>query len=179
LRKLIGDDVVILHEGRVTLNACCCWIDVWAFEQLLNQAQAAEIVSERIALTEKALSLYHGAFLTGDPEEPWALTARERLRTKFIRHTTSIAEHLSDAGKWKEALNYYLRGIEADNLAEEFYQGAMRCYVQLGRCAEGLAIYRGLQRTLSIILGINPSPASQALYKRLRTNEQSHVVQAE
>jgi LuxR family maltose regulon positive regulatory protein len=176
LRKLIGN-VVILQEGRVTLDAYRCWIDTWAFEHLLHQAEAAGTVSERVALTEKALSLYDGAFLADDSEEPWTLSARERLRTKFIRHTAFIGQHLTDTGKWQEAADYYLRGIEADNLAEEFYQGAMRCYAHLNRRAEGFAIYRRLQRTLSIILGINPSPASQALYKRLRTEELLHAVQ--
>ncbi|HKH21859.1 MAG TPA: bacterial transcriptional activator domain-containing protein, partial [Gammaproteobacteria bacterium] len=171
LRKLIGDDVVLLQEGRITLSAHRCWLDTWAFERLLDQAKAADTASERVALMEKALSLYHGSFLAGDSEEPWALSARERLRAKFIRHAVFVGQCLTDAGKWQEAADYYLRGIEADNLAEEFYQGVMRCYVHLNRHAEGLAIYRRLQRTLSIILGIAPSPASQALYKSLRTEE--------
>jgi DNA-binding SARP family transcriptional activator len=174
LRKLIGDDVVILQEGRVTLDARRCWLDTWAFEHVLNQASATSNVSERVALTEKALTLYHGSFLASDPEEPWALSARERLRAKFIRNTAFVGQYMTDINKWQEAADYYLRGIEVDNLAEEFYQGAMRCYAHLNRRAEGFAIYRRLQRTLSIILGIAPSPASQALYNSLRTEESLH-----
>ncbi|HKF94569.1 MAG TPA: hypothetical protein VKB96_08205, partial [Gammaproteobacteria bacterium] len=60
LRKLIGDDVVLLQEGRITLSAHRCWLDTWAFERLLDQAKAADTASERVALMEKALSLYHG-----------------------------------------------------------------------------------------------------------------------
>jgi LuxR family maltose regulon positive regulatory protein len=167
LRKLVGDDVVILQEGRITLNAHRCWLDTWAFERLLDQAKAAGTTSERITLTEKALSLYHGTFLATDLEEPWALTARERLRAKFIRYIRLVGQHLTDAGQWQKAVDYYLRGIEVDNLAEEFYQGVMRCYIHLNRRAEGMAIYRRLHRTLSIVLGVAPSPASQALYYQL------------
>ncbi|MDQ3796054.1 MAG: bacterial transcriptional activator domain-containing protein, partial [Pseudomonadota bacterium] len=176
LRKLIGDDVVILQEGRVTLDACCCWIDTWAFEQLLDQAQAAGMLDERAALMEKALSLYQGTFLPGDAEASWALAARERLRAKFIHGMAFMGQYLTDTRKWQQALDYYLRGIETENLAEEFYQGAMRCYIHLNRLAEGIAIYRRLQRTLWTNLGVTPSPASQALYQRLHTEEQLHAM---
>ncbi|MGH8769870.1 MAG: bacterial transcriptional activator domain-containing protein [Burkholderiales bacterium] len=58
--------------------------------------------------------------------------------------------------------------MEADDLAEELYQGLMRCYQHLHRHAEGLAVYRRLRQTLSVILNIPPSPASEALYRSLR-----------
>jgi steroid delta-isomerase-like uncharacterized protein len=175
LRRLIGHDAVIRRDGRVALDADRCWIDVWAFERLLDQARAAGTADERVVLTVKALALYRGAFLPADPDEPWALSMRERLRAKFIRAAAFIGRHLADAGEWQEAADYYLRGIEVDNLAEEFYQGAMRCYAHLNRPAEGLALYHRLQRTLSIVLGVAPSPASQALYHRLR-REAPHPV---
>jgi len=37
----------------------------------------------------------------------------------------------------------------------------------MGRYAEGIAVYRRLQRVLSVTLGIRPSSASEALHQAL------------
>jgi hypothetical protein len=44
---------------------------------------------------------------------------------------------------------------EADDLAEELYQGVMRCYQQMDRRAEVLAVYRRMRQTLSITMESN------------------------
>jgi len=118
-------------------------------------------------LTEKALNLYHSGFLPAETDAPWAASLRERLRSLFIRHIAAFARRLYDLGRPDEAIDYYLRGAEADPLAEEFYQGLMRCYLGTGRHAEGLAVYRRLRQMLSVALGIAPSSSSDALYKSL------------
>ena len=57
----------------------------------------------------------------------------------------------------------YLRGIEADPLAEASYRGLMRCHALQGHIAEASAVYRRLRQTLSVVLGIEPSVESEAL----------------
>jgi DNA-binding SARP family transcriptional activator len=61
------------------------------------------------------------------------------------------------------AMDCYRRGIEADPLAETFYQGLMRCLAAAGRQAEGAAVFRQLRQTLSVVLGIPPSARSRHL----------------
>jgi DNA-binding SARP family transcriptional activator len=169
LRRLLGEnDAVVLHDGRVSLDARRCWADTWTFERLLGSA--AEASSEaRPILLQRALALYRGPFLAGDPDEPWALSMRERLRAKFIRHSVELGRLLEESGQWDQAIACYQRGLEGDEFAEAFYQGLMRCYRQLDRRAEGVAVYRRLCRTLSVILGLAASPASEALFRELLT----------
>jgi LuxR family maltose regulon positive regulatory protein len=174
LRKLLGEDVIQLQNGRVTLDPHRCWIDVWAFERLLDQAQSAARDGDpttHLNLSEKALNLYQGAFLAADADEPWALAMRERLQTKFIRHVSALGKRMIEVQAWEQAAAYYARGLDVDNLAEELYQGLMRCHLHCGRFAEGLAVYRRLRQTLSVILGIKPSAASDALYEALRRGD--------
>ncbi|MGH8770378.1 MAG: BTAD domain-containing putative transcriptional regulator [Burkholderiales bacterium] len=167
LRKLLGDvEAIQVQEGKVTLDAQRCWIDALAFERLLNQATSS-VMSERAALSEKVLALYRGAFLPEESEAPWSVSMREKLRAQFIRHSAQLARKRSDAGELEQAIECYLRGLEADDLAEELYQGAIRCYQQLNRRAEALAVYRRMRQTLSVTLGIKPSPTSEALYRSL------------
>jgi DNA-binding SARP family transcriptional activator len=72
------------------------------------------------------------------------------------------------SGDWRQALNCYRHGIEADELAEEFYQGMMRCHAATGRSAEGIAVYRRLRQTLSVVLGLQPSNQTEQLVQLLR-----------
>lgn len=171
LRKLLeSDEAIQISEGRVSLNERFCWVDAWAFQRLLGEAERAGHAGDHVrrrSLSEKALDLYHGGFLASEGEEPWALALRDRLRSLFIRHSAAIANDLYVSGRHEEALSYYARGAEADPLAEEFYQGLMRCYLSTGRCAEGLGAYRRLRQMLSVTLGISPSSRSEALYQSL------------
>ena len=57
--------------------------------------------------------------------------------------------------------------IDADPLMESFHRGVILCYAKTGRRAEALSAYRRLRQTLSVMLGIQPSAASQALYDSL------------
>ncbi len=167
LRRLLGEhDTVLLQDGRVSLDPRRCWVDTWAFERLLGSA--AEASSEaRPVLIEAALSMYRGVFLVCDLDEPWSLSMRERLHGKFIRHSADLGRLCEECGQWDKAIACYQRGLEADQLAEEFYQGLMRCYRRLDRCAEGIVVYRRLRQTLGVMLGIEPSPASDLLFREL------------
>lgn len=167
LRKLLEDtDAIQVQEGKLSLNPRQVWVDAWVFEKSLDAADAAS-GEERVRLLERALKLYRGAFLPEEAEEAWSVSYRERLRAKFIRHSAQLGAHWSQSGELELAVNCYLRGLEADDLAEELYQGLMRCYQQMNRRAEALAVYRRMRQTLSVILGVKPSPASEALYSAL------------
>jgi DNA-binding SARP family transcriptional activator len=172
LRKLVGmPEAIQAHEGRLSLDSRHCWSDAWTFQQLLNTAEERwrkDADRDAIRVTEQAVQLYTGAFLATDAEEPWTVSMRERLRGKFIRLVSTHGRHLAETGRHGQAIDCYLRGLAADDLAEEFYQGLMRCYQQMGRTAEALAVYRRLRQTLSVTLGIAPSPASEALYRALQ-----------
>ncbi len=169
LRKLLGDaDAVYAHEGRVSLDPARCWVDVWDFERRFGSCDGQAQAPDTVHGTDPLLQLYEGSFLPEDAGESWALSMRERLRGKFVRHISRIGRQLEDGGSCAAAADYYHRGIEADDLAEEFYQGLMRSYARMDRHAEAMAVYRRLRQALSVQLGIPPSPASERLFRSLR-----------
>ncbi len=171
LRKLLGCDKAIrCSDNRITLDPRYCWVDTWAFERLLGDTDALEPGDEAAcqARVRRAIALYQGAFLAGDTDSPWSASMRERLRSKFIRHVGRLAERLEAAGEVAQAAEHYRRGLEVDDLAEAFYQRLMRCYLHQGMRAEGLRLYQRLRQSLSLVLGIRPSPESEALRQRLQ-----------
>ena len=174
LRKLLGgNDSIIVSDELIGLNPQICWTDVWAFEARVAQTEVAD-GDGRSAAASAALSLYRGDFLPADAEEPWTLKVRERLRAKFVRLVESVAHAEEAAGQLEKAMAHYLKGLEADELVEAFHIGLMRCYRALGRPAEAMTTYRRLRQTLSVVLGIKPSPAAETLAKELRESSSVH-----
>jgi two-component SAPR family response regulator len=176
LRHLLGDEkAIVLREGRLALDTRYCWVDVFAFESLLAQVDAAPVDgtarsdgkrAQRIA--EQAMTLYKGPFLAGEVSSPRIMAARERLRSKFLRTVGFLGRSIERDGQWTEAIACYRRGLEVDDLAEGFYQRLMICHGRLGQTAEAVEVYNRCRKTLTGVLGIPPSPETEALRKSLR-----------
>lgn len=161
LRNLLGDnDAVIQQGGVLSLDRNRVWADVWAFEELARQPSGSS--------AQALLALYRGGFLKEDESEPWTVATRERLRGKFIHALGAVTVALEKEGNYLLAIDCYLRGLDADPVIEQFYQGLMRCYARLDRRGEAIAAYRRLTQILSISLSLKPSQSTQRLYAELR-----------
>jgi len=171
LRELIGaSEAIILSNGKLTLNAGHCWLDLWAFERLIGRMPGSRESgddSEIIKNLDKALTICHGDFLESDRQEPWFIPCRLRVKSKFRSAVGMLAAHYEKKNDLERAIEVYRRGIELDILAEEFYSGLMKCYMALGRKAEAAAVYRGLEESLCSIKGLAPSPRAKALYRQV------------
>ncbi len=171
LRKVIGyRNAIELQHERVTLDRRHSWVDVWAFERIFGQADAAwkkeptgREAMEAVVLTRKAIHMYQGPFLAGESSNPWTISLRERCRSKFLRGVSTLGHHWERGGQLEKAVQCYQRGLEADDLAEELYQHLMTCYRRLGRRAEVLSVYERCKRVLSSSLGIEPSSDTKAI----------------
>jgi two-component SAPR family response regulator len=89
------------------------------------------------------------------------------LKNKFHRLVIRVGDHLGEAGQLEKAVEYYERGLEVDDLAEELYQLLMTSYFKLGQWIEGIKAYHRCKKMLSASMGIEPSPKTQALYRNL------------
>ncbi|MDH4232602.1 MAG: hypothetical protein OEW04_11320 [Nitrospirota bacterium] len=190
LRQQCGSDNIIkMQDGRLTLNQGYCYVDAWGFERICNQVEPLLSVSALVSgkggpgrgktmphldeitrLTEKAVALYKGHFLINENDQIWTLSMRERLRNKFIRLISMSGQYCELAGKFDRASEYYRKGLDMDSLCEELYQRLMKCYGKLGRRAEAILLYNHCRETFSSVLGISPSPETEAICRRLKSN---------
>jgi len=176
LRKILGDDrVIILREGKVSLNSRYCWTDVWAFERLLGRLNRIRNLDaagrDAVALeqlTEQLLALYQDHFLACEDMVSWSVSLRERLRSKYIHNLLETGHYWESHGFWEKAISCYQRGLEVDDLIESFYQRLMVCYLALRRYSEGLATYRRCSRVLAMTLGLQPETETESLNNELR-----------
>ena len=191
LRKLIGvEDAVLFQDGKLTIDTRYCWVDAWVFERIFGQIEAGfksltkknredtgedekRAGMEKIMrLSDKAIGIYKGHFLPADAEYSWAISCHERLRSKFLRLVIMSGECLKQAEQWEKAIEHYQRALEVDNLAEEFYRHLMVCYKVLGRQAEAEKLYSRCCKTLSTVLGIEPSSEMRTLYQSVISGKQ-------
>ena len=170
LRQLLGYEKVIQRqENKVTLDDRCCWVDVWAFTSILNRADAQwkeGRLDDAIQLMEKAIYIYKGPFLAQEIEKTWKISLNELLRSKYLRSIEKLGQYWQKVDQGEKALDCYLKGLEVDDLAEEFYRGLMNCYHRLGRIADARGVYQRYQKTFSK-LGLEPSTKIEAVYKTI------------
>ncbi|MFN0317480.1 MAG: bacterial transcriptional activator domain-containing protein [Burkholderiales bacterium] len=142
------------------MNLDQVWIDAEAFEQSFSSG----VITEQSA---QILDLYRGDFLPEEADMPWSVSARERLRRKFLKSVETLGQELEDQQLWDQAPRLYSGALDAGPIAEVFYQGLMRCRLKMGQVSEGVSTFRRLRQILSVSLGIAPSAESETLHRTL------------
>lgn len=178
LRKLIGNERAIhLQEGRVTLDRKHCWVDVWAFERMMEMTSMPKKDVEKslshspnIKMIESAINLYNGEFLLADKARPWSVSIRERVKSKFLSCIRTICRHYEKSGELERAVEYFRKGLEADELAEDLYRGLMACYDRMGRTSDALSAYERCRKTLSAVFSIPPAAETEKLKEKILKN---------
>jgi two-component SAPR family response regulator len=180
LRKLLGsDDAVQLRGGHLSVNPRYCWVDSWSFERLFKEALRSEdrkkqrqksAAGNRQSELSKALDLYKGQFLPSDVREPWAMSLREHLRSRFLQLTLALGRHWEESKQYDKAAECYQQGLQTDGLTEEFYQNLMVCHVKRGQQAEAVKVYHLCRAMLVKSLGIAPSTKTEEIYASLLNN---------
>jgi two-component SAPR family response regulator len=176
LRKILSDDrVLVLKDGKLSLDARYCWVDVWTFERLLGETRRllrntadSNQVCLLEGLTENLQALYQDHFLIREEVTGWSISLQERLRSKFIHHLVEVGKFWETHGYWEQAIECYRKGIDVDDLVEVFYQRLMNCFLNTNRLSEGMSVYRRCRQTLSIMLSLQPEPETESLYLALR-----------
>lgn len=174
LRKLLDiEDILNLSEGKLSLDRTRCWVDAWVVEDLVGQVEREAHGRERIdgssctTLARELLRVYTGHFLDKESQEPWAISARDRLKAKFARAVSVLGAGLEADKQWKQAIALYSQALELDNLAEGLYRRLMLAYRENGEPAEAVNVYRRCRDMLSIVLGAKPSPETEAVRSTL------------
>src|SRR5262245_2024767 len=163
LRALMGSErAIVRQDGKVSLDAGSCWVDVWAVERLLGRAEAGQTESLR-----KAVDLYRGAFLDGQEAElPQAATLADALRRRLLRQIVRAARQCEEKDR-QQAVDWYEHALRVDPCAEDVYRSLMNAYHALGRSAEVAESYRRCRAALAAHRGTRPSAETEGLLKAL------------
>jgi TolB-like protein/DNA-binding SARP family transcriptional activator len=166
LRRLIGHAPLHLSDRRLSLDPDLTRLDVWSFTEAARDAEWALQTQALDALRnalDRILEVYRVPFLAGEFEPLGILSARERLHSQFLRVVSAAGEWLRGRSDLDGAATLYHRALEIDEESEELYRALMRCHLEQGRIADGLALYERCRRVLQGKAGVTPSQETEVL----------------
>ncbi len=172
LRRLLDDPLTIRHsQGRLSLDDCRCWVDLWHCQQLLqklDQALAEGTLTDVELLMQHVFSLYRGHFLQDFSAHGWNIATQENMHHQLINCIDRAGNLLAQANMHEHAARYYHQALLVDPLSEPMYRGLIQCYSRAGRPSEAHATYERCRRVLASTLGMPPSAQTESLYLQLR-----------
>jgi len=178
LRRLLRDERAIVRlDGHISLVSDHCWVDLWAVERTIARAEAAIARSPvrdhewaaSVRWTDRAVALYRGEFLSGNPSLPWAAGVADRLRERVLRQLRKLGHLWESIGDWEEAAGCYERAVAINECAEEFSRRLMLAYERLGRRADAILVYQRCRQALAALTA-TPAPETEAIAKSLQVS---------
>jgi ATP/maltotriose-dependent transcriptional regulator MalT/DNA-binding SARP family transcriptional activator len=174
LRRVLGEkDMIEYQDGHLSLNSRYIWVDVWAFERLLSQAENESQKNEdkspffAAKYAERAINFYNSSFLPQNNLDYWSIHIRERLKSRFLRGVIFLGRNLEKINQQNKAILQYQKALEIDPLVEEFYQRLMICCHRMGRNSEAVSVFMKCQKNLRSLLNVEPSIQTKTIYNNL------------
>lgn len=146
------------HDARVFEDGCA------AAQRLYDDGQHSAAITQ----WQSALALYRGDFVPDAVYDDWATGERDRLQQLFLRNADDLAGALLDAGRTDEAIAASRLILERDPCWEPAYRVQMRALVRQGNRPQALRVYSRCVAALRDDLGLEPEPATTALYRQIR-----------
>ena len=167
LRKMLGGGgAIITQPPGYVIRVGTKELDLLRFEQLVDEAEhAAPGAAAR--LLHEALELWRGPPLADVAHESFAQTEIVRLEELRIRALELRLEADLALGRNRELVAELEALVRGNPLRERLRAALMRALYGAGRQADALEVYRQTRELLVEELGIEPSPALQALERAI------------
>lgn len=126
---------------------------------------------EKIALYERACSLYTGPFLSEDRYADWSFLQREQLSRAYLAMCKVITEHYLKLKQYEDSAKWATAMLQENPCDESAYRQLMQIYAAQGCRSEVLQQYQRCQFVLHEELGVQPSPETMLVFQSILANE--------
>src|SRR5713226_4213485 len=150
-----AEATLVFQDGVFTLTDTV-WVDVAAFESLLQSGDLSALIS--------ALQLYNSDLLPDDRYAEWTLSSRERLRRQQREARLTRAAHARDAREYTGAISLLTPLLAQDPADELVHRELMQLYALAGRRHEAFRQYQACVDALAAELAVPPDAETTALY---------------
>jgi DNA-binding SARP family transcriptional activator len=167
-----GRSLIVCDGGGYSVDRSVpVWVDVEEFDELAASAArclSAQQAGEAIELSQQALELYRGDFLSQVAEADWATTERNRLRTRFVQLSIHLGELLAGRGDHGPALAAVDPVLRMEPWNEDATVITMRCHARTGARSMAAAAYRSCAEALHREFGIAPAMQTTRVHEQIR-----------
>jgi SARP family transcriptional regulator, regulator of embCAB operon len=171
LRRVVGTTLLTGRARTELVLPAEAFVDVEAALEALHRAESHVAKGEWAAAWGPSGLAYDVASrrLLGAHDRPWLEEWRRRLDDVRLDGLECLAAASLGLGgpELPQSANCARRLIELAPFRETGYRILMEALERSGNVAEALRVYDGLRLTLHNELGVAPSPAVQAVYRRL------------
>jgi two-component SAPR family response regulator len=168
IRRAVGQDVIVVDDGYYRIGDLNYWFDVSEFEIAVERARLLppqDPQAER--LWGQAVSLYQGDLLP-EVDRMWCVPTRERFREMHLEALVGLGRCAEARGEYDEAIDWYDRAMEVDELREDICRYIMQCFIQVGMRSKAMERYRRCQDVIERELGLGVSEETQRLAQQIR-----------
>ncbi|MGB2874971.1 MAG: AfsR/SARP family transcriptional regulator [Gaiellaceae bacterium] len=163
LRKALGAALIETRPPGYVLRVQPDETDLGLFEQLGEEAHAAQKPARRVELLREGLSLWRGMAFGEFRDEPFAEPAARRLAELRLHALEERIDAELELGEHTRLVAELESLVAQEPLRERPRAQLMLALYRGGRQAEALESYRAGRRLLVEELGIEPGPALQEL----------------
>jgi DNA-binding SARP family transcriptional activator len=172
LRSAISRLTTVAHEAIVVSSHDLRLADHVAVDLRESRALAHRLLNRDASrleadLSDRAIAAL-SAELLPDWYDDWAVVEAEDWRQLRLHALDALAGQLTATGRYADAAGAALGAIKADPLRETSHAALIRVYLAEGNRAEALAAFGHYRALLRADLGLEPSPAIQALVTDLQ-----------
>ena len=175
LRKTLGGpNWVALDGDRYRIpEALIEEVDVTAFERNVEEARR-DLVRDRDGLAgatrlEKAIAMYRGDFLDGEPAGDWHLEYRDRYQRIYVDALMELGGRYAEDERHAKAAEAFRRVLARDELHEEALRALMRSLTEAGERSQALRAYERFAARLRSELQVDPDRATMRLVSEIRS----------
>lgn len=167
--------VVLFGEDSYYLNPeLDIWIDHEAFTAHFTTAQQLERRGETTAAMDeyrRAEALYQGEFLQEDRYEDWPDPLRRDLRDRYLWLLDRLGQYAFEHQDYPTCVELCRKMLVVDPCHEEPHRRLMLCWSRQGLLNLALRQYHVCREDLARELEVEPSPATAALFDRIRQRQ--------
>lgn len=139
------------------------YVDVDVFEA----AAATALDSPHAGRLEQAARLYTGELLPDDRYEDWTSARREALHQLHLSLLLALGTRREHAGDLPQAIRALQQVLTSEPAHEEAHVGLMRLHALAGQRHDAIQQFERLRESLRRDLGVEPGPASIALFEEI------------
>jgi DNA-binding SARP family transcriptional activator len=119
----------------------------------------SDVAAEDLSVEDLSVT---GDLLPGWYDE-WVVSERERYRQLRLHALEKLCHTLASTGRFDQAIEAGLAAVSSEPLRESAHQVLIFAYLEEGNASEAIRQYDICRQILDRELGIEPSPATQAL----------------